>query len=79
MAAVAPAQQEQAAVRDTTRPGIRAYTPDGEEKAYIPTPVPTDVGFGRGDDSQTLYMTAANHLYRIKVGKEGYQLPQKNP
>ena len=65
------------AVRDTTRPGIMAYTPDGEEKAYIPTPVPTNVGFGRGDDSNILYITAANHLYRIQVGKQGYHLPAK--
>jgi gluconolactonase len=67
------------AVRDTTRPGIRAYTPDGEEKAYIPTPVPTNVGFGRGDNSHILYITAANNLYRIQVGKQGYHLPLKNP
>jgi len=37
------------AVRDQKRPGIMAYTPNGEEKAYIPTPIPTNVGFGRGD------------------------------
>jgi gluconolactonase len=63
------------AVRDATRPGIYAYTPEGEEKAYIPTPVPTNVGFGRGDHSNILYITASNHLYRIKVGKRGYHLP----
>ena len=64
------------AVRNTKRPGIYAYTPDGQEKAYIPTPIPTNVGFGRGDQSNILYITAANNLYRIKVGKKGYQLPR---
>ena len=65
------------AVRDVTKPGIYAYTPDGEEKAYIPTPVPTNVGFGRGEEQDMLYITASNHLYRIRVGKQGYQLPMK--
>ncbi len=65
------------AARDAKRPGIIAYTPDGKEKAYIPTPVPTNVGFGRGDNSHILYITAANNLYRIQVGKKGYHLPMK--
>ena len=65
------------AARDQKRPGIMAYTPNGEEKAYIPTPLPTNVGFGRGDNSNILYITAANNLYRIKVGKRGYHLPSK--
>lgn len=64
------------AVRNTKRPGIYAYTPEGQEKAYIPTPVPTNVGFGRGEQSNILYITAANNLYRIKVGKKGYHLPR---
>ena len=34
-------------VRDAKRPGIYAYTPSGEEKAYIPTTIPTNVHFGR--------------------------------
>ena len=54
-----------------------AYTPEGKEKAYIPTPVPTNVGFGRGDNSNMLYITAANNLYQIKVEKRGYHLPTK--
>ena len=62
------------AVRDATRPGIYAYTPNGEEKAYIPTTIPTNVHFGRGDDVNLLYITADNSLYRIKVGKMGHHL-----
>ena len=63
------------AVRDASRPGIYAYTSDGVEKAYIPTPLPTNVGFGRGEEANVLYITAGRGLYRIKVGKRGYQLP----
>ncbi len=65
------------AVRDQKRPGIIAYTSQGEEKAYIPTPIPTNVGFGRGDNSNILYITAANNLYQIKVEKSGYHLPSQ--
>lgn len=63
------------AVQDKTRLGIYAYSPDGQEKAYIPTPRPTNVGFGRGGNAHVLYITAANNLYRITVGKRGYHLP----
>lgn len=65
------------AVRDTTRPGIGVYSPEGDELAYIPTELPTNVGFGRGEESKTLYITAGKSLYRIKLNKEGYQLPPR--
>jgi gluconolactonase len=67
------------AVRDLTRPGIVVYSPEGEELAYIPTPVPTNVAFGRGAESKTLYITYAGvhggTLAKIQVEKDGYQLP----
>lgn len=63
------------AVRAENRPGICVYSPEGKELAYIPTEVPTNVGFGRGKDGKTLYITAGSSLYRIKVNREGYQLP----
>ncbi|HJP33229.1 MAG: SMP-30/gluconolactonase/LRE family protein [Candidatus Latescibacteria bacterium] len=71
------------AVRDATRPGIYVYTPEGEERAYIPTPeLPTNVGFGRGATSKTLYVTYGNTasggvgvLAKIETQQEGYQLP----
>lgn len=71
------------AVRDMTRPGIYVYSPEGEERAWIPTPtLPTNVGFGRGERSRTLYVTygdrsqgQASVLAKIEVMKEGYQLP----
>ena len=63
------------AVRDVTRPGIYVYSPEGKELAYIKTEVPTNVGFGRGAEASTLYITAGQSLYRIRLNKEGYQLP----
>lgn len=62
------------AVRNQKRPGIYAYTPAGEEKAYIPTTIPTNVHFGRGEDANLLWITADNSLYRIRVGKKGHHL-----
>jgi gluconolactonase len=45
--------------------------------AYISTgkELPTNVGFGRGADSNLLYLTSGKSLYKIRVGKKGYQLP----
>jgi len=73
------------AVRDESRPGVYVYAPDGEELAYIPTgnpgdsprELPTNVGFGRGDDANLLYVTSGNSLYTIRMVKDGYQLPPK--
>ncbi len=65
------------AVRDETKPGIYVYSPEGKELAYIKTEIPTNVGFGRGKESKTLYITAGKSLYRIKLNREGYQLPSK--
>ena len=47
----------------------------GRRLVYIKTELPTNVGFGRGEESHTLYITAGKSLYRIRVSKEGYQLP----
>lgn len=63
------------AVRDETRPGIMVYSPAGEELEYIETELPTNVGFGRGSERKTLYITAGKSLYRIRLNKQGYQLP----
>jgi len=64
------------AVRAVSRPGIYVYSAEGKELARIPTSLlPTNVGFGRGDESKMLYVTAGGNLYRIKMNKEGYQLP----
>ena len=65
------------AVRDKTRPGICVYSPEGKELAYIKTEIPTNVGFGRGRELKTLYITAGKSLYRIPVNVEGYHLPSR--
>ncbi len=59
------------------RPGVTVYAPDGRELAHISTgkELPTNVGFGRGADANVLYLTSGKNLYRITVGKKGYQLP----
>ena len=59
------------------RPGIAVYSPDGNELGFISTgkELPTNVAFGRGNLANTLYITSGKSLYRIKVGKKGYQLP----
>ena len=65
-----------AAVRNEKRFGIGVYSPAGEELAYLPTPeVPTNVGFGRGAEATTLYITAGGSVYRTKTVAPGYQLP----
>lgn len=64
------------AVRAENRHGICVYSPDGKELAFIETEVPTNVGFGRGKDSNLLYITAGSSVFRIRLNRQGYQLPQ---
>jgi sugar lactone lactonase YvrE len=56
------------ALNYTPTPGthINEYGIDGR---------PTNVAFGRGEDAKTLYITYGGSMARIKVEKEGYQLP----
>ena len=58
-------------------PGIVVYSPEGKELAHIKTELPTNVGFGRGEEAKTLYITAGKSLYRIKLNAEGYHLPPR--
>jgi gluconolactonase len=69
-----------AAVRSENRPGIAVYNPEGEELAFIPTgeELPTNVGFGRGDESNVLYVTSGKSLYKIAMVKDGYELPSSD-
>ena len=63
------------ASRVESRSGVIVYSPGGEELGFIPTEeLPTNVGFGRGENSKTLYITAGSGLYRTVVMKEGYHL-----
>jgi gluconolactonase len=69
-----------AAVRAENRPGIVVYNPEGKELAYISTgkELPTNVGFGSGEESDVLYVTSGKSLYKIQMAKEGYRLPASN-
>lgn len=66
------------ALRRENKPGIGVFTADGKkELAFISTgkELPTNVGFGRGRDSNLLYVTSGKSLYKIRMKKNGYQLP----
>lgn len=69
-----------AAVRNPADPAFHVYSPDGKLLAKIPVkePVglPTNVGWGRGEDSSILYLTSGQSLYRLKVKAIGYHLPE---
>jgi gluconolactonase len=64
--------------------GVYVFSPEGKQLAMIPTPGdPTNCVFGGGDDSGTLYVTAATKggglgpkygLFRIKLKAKGYHV-----
>ena len=59
-----------AAVRSEKRFGIAVYDPAGNQLDFLATPsLPTNCGFGAGNDSRTLYITAGGGLYRATVQK----------
>ena len=59
------------------RLGVAIRPPEGAERAFIPfDEIPRNVGFGRGENSRTLYICAGTGLYRIQVMKPGYHLPR---
>jgi gluconolactonase len=62
-----------AAVRNEDRFGIVVFSPEGKERAYIPTPsLPTNCTFGFGEDAHSLYVTAGGGLYRITLKSTGF-------
>lgn len=62
-----------AAFRNPSRHGIAVFTPAGKEIVFIPTdPLPTNCTFGKGDELKTLYITAGEGLYRIRLNVAGY-------
>ncbi|MEI8143998.1 MAG: SMP-30/gluconolactonase/LRE family protein [Alphaproteobacteria bacterium] len=53
--------------------GIAVFSPSGQELAFVPTTDnPTNVAFGRGEDRDTLFVTARANLLRIKTLKVGF-------
>ncbi|MDB5385288.1 MAG: Gluconolactonase [Planctomycetaceae bacterium] len=71
--------------RGLNRPGVLVLSPAGKEMAFIPTglsqpegtkdPIglPSNVTFGIGDASKTLYITVDKSLYRIPLKAEGFR------
>ena len=70
------------AARESTGGGD---APAGKEVAFIPTGpsqagtkkphgIPSNVCFGRGEESKTLYVTIDTSLYRIPLKIDGYQV-----
>jgi gluconolactonase len=57
-----------AAVRSSSRFGIAVYDATGRELDFLKTEsLPTNCGFGVGNDAATLYITAGGGLYRVTV------------
>jgi gluconolactonase len=78
------------AVRSLKRPGVEVTDPMGKEIAFIPTGpsqpgakdavgIPSNVEFGIGDESKTLYVTVDKSLYRIKLKVDGFHIPFEKP
>jgi gluconolactonase len=76
------------AARSLARPGVLIVDPTGKELAFIATGppnqtglidewrgIPSNVEFGIGDDSNTLYVTIDKSLYRIRLKTRGFRLP----
>ena len=73
------------ALRSLPRPGIQVINPSGREIAFIPTGpsqpgtkkpvgIPSNVEFGIGKESTTLYVTTDVSFYRIKCKIPGYHI-----
>lgn len=69
-----------AAVGAVGREGVRVYSPTGQLLDTIRTPeTPTNMAFGRGTESRTLYITAGTSLYRVQTRFAGYASPVGAP
>jgi gluconolactonase len=77
------------ASRSLARPGILVIDPTGKELVFIATGptnqtglfeewrgIPSNVEFGVGDDSNSLYVTIDKSLYRIRLKTRGFHLPE---
>ena len=72
--------------RGLKRPGVLVLNPDGKEVAFIatglpqpadtaePVGIPSNVTFGVGAESKTLYITVDKSLFRIPLKVEGFRL-----
>ncbi|MCZ6792090.1 MAG: SMP-30/gluconolactonase/LRE family protein [Planctomycetota bacterium] len=73
------------AVRSARRPGILVIHPNGRERGFIPTGppqpgastphgLPSNCCFGKGSESDVLYVTVDTSLYRIRLQVDGHRL-----
>jgi gluconolactonase len=73
------------AIRSLARPGLMVIDPAGRELVFLPTGptnqtglfedwrgIPSNVEFGVGDTSNTLYVTIDKSLYRIRIKTRGF-------
>jgi gluconolactonase len=71
--------------RSLARPGVMVIDPNGRELAFVETGprnqtglfddwkgIPSNVEFGTGDDTHSLYVTIDKALYRIRVNSRGF-------
>lgn len=78
--------------RSLAKPGLMVVNPAGEELAFLPTGpegqagefedwqgIPSNVEFGRGTDSHTLYVTIDKSLYRIRTNAVGFHHQFRQP
>lgn len=76
-------------VRDASRPGVMVINPAGKEVGFIPTGatnqeqasatgLPSNVEFGIGEESNTLYVTVDTSLYRIRLKTRGFHVQYSN-
>ena len=75
------ARREYTLLRQLVHAGLPAVKPQGvvnDRTTATGEELPTNVGFGRGDESNVLYVTSGKNLYKIQMAKEGYQLPDSN-
>ena len=58
---------------------IVVYSPKGEqiEEIEVPNSSATNLCFGTGSYSKTLFITTHKKLYTIEVNKEGFHIPFK--
>ena len=65
---------------DLEKQGIRVVSPQGRELAFIPVPEsPTNVKFGRGAGSRSLFITSSESVFRIDVKREGFHAGARKP
>ncbi len=60
-----------------TRMGLQIFTPDGEYVGIVNTEVPPISCVFGGPDNDTIYMTCATQIWKIKTNKKGITYPLK--